>query len=114
MDNITKMTETALTRYFNSLHVMGYMSQGDVNKLVLLSVLEEMLTSELSYFINEQDYRTITNALYCILGNNCMIDFPSYATWDSLIHKATVDVTRRITEDNTLRYTEDSNYRIEA
>ena len=108
------MTETALSRYFKALHTLGYKSYNDVNKLLVLSLIEELLTSDFSYYITEEDYKSIVNSLYCIMGNNCMIDFPSYATWDNLIHKTSVDVTYRITEDSILRNTEGSNIRIEA
>lgn len=111
--DITKMTETALDRYFKSLHTLGYKSYNDVNKLLVLSLIQELLTSEFSYFITEEDYKSIVNALYCIIGN-CMIDFPSYASWDSLIHEGSIDIIYRITEDSILRITEDSKIRVEA
>lgn len=114
MDNITKMTEIALDRYFTTLHTLGYKSYNDVNKLIVLSTIEELLTSEFSFYITEEDYKSIVNALYCIIGDNCMIDFPSYASWDSLIHETNNDIVYRITEDSILRNTESSSFRIEA
>lgn len=114
MDNITKITEKTLTKYFNVLSKLGYKSYNDVNKLLVLSFIEELLTSELSFFITEGDYRSITNAVYCLMGNNCLISLPSYPTWDNLIHSTNIDVRYRISEDSILRNTEDKLFRIEA
>ena len=83
MDNITAISSEAFERYFNTLSKLGYKSYSDVDKLLVLSIIEDILSGELSFFVTEEDYRSITNALYCMIGNNCLIDLPSYDTWDS-------------------------------
>lgn len=116
MDNITTISSEAFERYFNTLSKLGYKSYSNVDKLLVLSVIEDILSGELSFFVTEEDYRSITNALYCIIGNNCLIDLPTYTTWDSLIHDNTsywYNIKYRITEDSILRNTEDSTFRVE-
>nr|DAG91959.1 MAG TPA: hypothetical protein [Crassvirales sp.] len=115
MDDITNIAEEALKRYFNALSKLGYKNYNDVSKLLVLLFIEELLTSEFSFYITESDYKSITNALYCIMGNNCLIDLPSYATYDSLFHYNSnylEYIKCRITEDSIIRSTEDSNIRI--
>lgn len=114
MDNITTISSEAFARYFNALSLLGYKSYSDVDKLLVLSVIEDILSGELSFFVTEEDYRSITNALYCIMGDNCLISLPSYDTWDSTIHKNLTNVIHRITEGSTLRIAEGSDFRIEA
>lgn len=117
MDNITNIANEAIKRYFNALYKLGYKNYNDVAKLLVLLFIEELLTSEFSFYITEEDYKSITNVIYCIMGNNCLIDLPSYATWDSLFHNnpSYLDSIRyRITEDSILKNTEDFAFRIEA
>lgn len=117
MNNVTNIANETLRRYFNSLSKLGYKNYSDVAKLLVLLFIEELLTSEFSFYVTEKDYRSIVNALYCIMGNNCLINLPSYTTWDSLFHdnpNYLEYIRYRITEDSTLRGTEDSNFRIEA
>ena len=114
MDNITAISSEAFERYFNTLSKLGYKSYSDVNKLLVLSIIEDILSGELSFFVTEEDYRSITNAIYCIMGNNCLIDLPSYDTWDSAIHENKNRGSYRLTEGDVLRITEDSIFRIEA
>lgn len=77
MDNITSISFEAFTRYFNILSKLGYKSYNDVNKLLVISFIEELLTGKLSSFITRDDYRSIVNVVYCIMGNNCLITLPS-------------------------------------
>ena len=117
MDNVTNIANEALRRYFNALSKLGYKDYNDVAKLLVLLFIEELLTSEFSFYVTEEDYRSITNALYCIMGNNCLIDLPSYTTYDSLFHdnpNYLEYIRYRITEDSTIRNTEDFDFRVEA
>lgn len=117
MDNVTNIANEALRRYFNALSKLGYKDYNDVAKLLVLLFIEELLTSEFSFYVTEEDYRSITNALYCIMGNNCLIDLPSYTTYDSIFHdnpNYLEYIRYRITEDSTIRNTEDFDFRVEA
>ena len=116
MDSISKMSNEALSRYFNTLSTLGYKGDQSVFKLLVILFIEELLTGEFSQFVTEDDYRDITKAIYCIIGNSCLVDFPSYTTWDSLFHfdyNQLYHKRYRITEDSVLRKTEDSLFRAE-
>jgi hypothetical protein len=113
MEQVTKISEKAVGKYFNILSKSGYKKYNDVNKLLVLLFIEELLDSQdFLFYIDEKDYRTITNALYCLYGKSCMIDFPTYAVFDSIVHSTKSTSKPRITEDSILRSTQDIKIRI--
>lgn len=114
MEEILKISEEALNRYFITLSQFGYRKYSDVDRLLVLLFLEKTLSHDFLGFITEEDYKVITDSLYCLAGSNCMINFPTFANFDSLIHKSKVYLTPRITEDNTLRICEKGMMRVEA
>lgn len=114
MDEVTRISAEAIQRYFTTLSQFGYKKYSDVDKLLVLIFIEETLAHDFAQFITEEDYRIITNALYCLYGSNCMIDFPKFSSYDSLIHETRVHLTPRITEDSILRVCEKDLIRIEA
>lgn len=103
MDKLTNITTEALNRYFHTLSVLGYKNYKSVYKLLFLIFVEELLNNDIYAFITEGDYRIIVNAVYCILGKDCLFDMPSYETFDSLIHKSDNKKKYRISEDYILR-----------
>lgn len=113
MDEVTKISAEAIQRYFNTLAQFGYKKYLDVDRLLVLTFIEETLSHDFVEFITEEDYMTIINALYCLYGSNCMIDFPSFANYDSLVHKTKVHLVPRITEDSTLRMSQNDLLRTE-
>ena len=112
VDVLTNISFEAIYRYFHTLSVLGYKSYEDVYKLILLLYLEELLTGEMSYYINEEDLRIITEALTCLYGSTCLIDYPCIPKDDSLIHPIRDRITLRISEDCILRNSEYSKTRI--
>lgn len=108
------ISEEAITRYFNTLSQFGYKKYSDVNKILVLFFIEETLSHEFSQFITNDDYKIIVNALYCLAGETCMIDFPVFETFDSLVHEDRRVLVPRITEDSLLRSTQDDFFRVEA
>lgn len=113
MDEMTNISYDAIVRYFTSLTQFGYRSYGDVNKLLALLTLDDLL-NVFSEYIDEDALRSIVNAIYCLSGTTCLIDFPSYINNDTLFHQTKVNYIARITEDNILRVDEASAIRIEA
>ena len=113
MDEMTNISYDAIVRYFTSLAQFGYRSYGDVNKLLALLTLDDLL-NVFSEYIDEDALRSIVNAIYCLSGTTCLIDFPSYINNDTLFHQTKVNYIARITEDNILRVDEASAIRIEA
>lgn len=113
MDKLTNIASTAVNRYFKTLSTFGYKSYTDVNKLIVLIFIEELLnSSEFSFYISEEDYKIITNSLYCLYGSDCMIDFPEYNVEDELIHQISYRPVFRLSEESSMRFTEDNNTRI--
>lgn len=86
MDEMTNISYDAIVRYFTSLAQFGYRSYGDVNKLLALLTLDDLL-NVFSEYIDENDLRSIVNAIYCLSGTTCLIDFPSYINDDTLFHQ---------------------------
>lgn len=114
MDKMLEISEEAITRYFTTLSQFGYKKYSDVDKIIILFFMEEMLAGEMSYYVTQDDYRSIVNALYCLAGSTCMIDFPMFESYDTLVHSSNRTFVPRITEDSILRSTEDDNFRVEA
>ena len=114
MEEVTKLSAEAIQRYFTTLSQFGYRKYSDVDKMIALFFMEETLAHDFSEFITEDDYRHIVNALYCLAGSTCLIDFPEFANYDSLVHKTKVYLTPRVTEDSILRVCERDIMRVEA
>lgn len=112
MVQITKTTKEALIKYFNTLSTLGYTKHMDSKQLVILTFIEELLMGELSQFITEDDYKVITDSLYCLIGNNCFIEFPICESYDTLFNKNGTSNQLRATQNTNLRHTEISEFRI--
>lgn len=106
MEEVTNLTENTINRYFNSLSKLGYKNYTDVYKIIILTFLEELLGYDFFGFVSEEDYNVIMKAIYCLADNTCIIEFPSYATYDSIFRKSDIDLTPRITEDGIFRTSE--------
>lgn len=109
MEETTKVTLEALNRYFNTLAKFGYKNYNSVNKLIVLTFLEELLSQENSVFVTEEDYNDIISAIYNLSGTTCMIDFPEYNIYDSIIRKQDFNDLGIMSEDYNLRMCE-GNY----
>lgn len=99
---ITNEAYNALIKYFESLTYIGYKSYSEVYQLLALLFIEEILEGPMSEFITDNDYKAITDAMYCLYGSNCMIPFPSYLEGRSTINTKVKD-SFRITETEILR-----------
>lgn len=111
MDRLDNMAYIGVSNYFQALSVLGYKGHKEVNKLLILLFIEDLLRSSFSLYINEEDYRTITNVLYCLFGSTCLIPYPEFAVNTTLV-QALNDVTPRITENDILRFSEDELLRL--
>ena len=82
MDEITNISTEATIRYFTTLSQFGYKNNNDINKLLVLLLIEELLTSELKNKLNSvieiilkeiQTNKNVNEKLYIlsvILRNN--------------------------------------------
>lgn len=110
MDIFDKSVETALSRYFTHLSQFGYMNEGSVNKLILLTFLRDFLEE---YIVTEEDYQTISRVLKCLEQSSCLIPYTSYikaqeAIGNSYLYNQPV----RITQDDIIRQSQDQEIRI--
>lgn len=104
MEELDKTLLEALNRYYDALSKLGYINYETVSKLIVALFLNDILNGEFEEPLCEKDYNTITKALYCILGNTCLIPFPVYRRYTSS-SKSSAFIPR-LTEDCVLRYTE--------
>lgn len=111
-DDVYKSIET----YFNALSHFGYKKQSDVDKLIIYSFIEELLTGDLRGFISEEDYQYIGRALECLYGTSCLIPYPQYINNDVLFghYYDGQLIIPRITEEQVTRFTEYDTLRIKV
>lgn len=114
MNNITKLTYDSLNKYFNKLKYTGYLNSFDTNKLLILTFIEELLFDKFPYFVDNEDYSIIINALNTLYGSNCIIDIPDYDIYNHLIHDINIQESFRATEIGDARFSESENIRIEV
>lgn len=73
-----EMTYQAISKYFTHLSNVGYFNQSNVNKLLLLTFIQELVDYDFRGLISEEDYNDINKALYCLYGSSCLIPYPDY------------------------------------
>ena len=74
MELSTEVTNV-LDKYFTSLLNSGYKSYEDVNKIIIYTLIEELLCGPMSEFVTKDDYKSIMSLLYC-LYDSCNIPMP--------------------------------------
>lgn len=99
----------SVNHYFSILKKTGYKPYNEVYKLLVFTFIQDMLDGPMAYYITEEDYKTISDALYCLYGT-CMIPYPAYKQGVSSIVNKLPD-EYRVTEDKILRSTELLNLR---
>lgn len=112
LDYLTKEVAGAIDRYMAVLSHVGYKSYCAVDKLLVYSFIEEIL-SRFSFIVTESDYDSMAKVLNCFYGS-CMIPFPYYVE-NTIESKETPLLYYdyfRITEDNKLRSTENNKLRL--
>jgi hypothetical protein len=70
----------SINKYFNRVTNVGYVSQPNVEKMLLFVAIQELLENDFRAYVSEKDYGEIENALYCLYGTTCLIPFPDYYT----------------------------------
>ena len=76
MQTLNNELLNSLNIYFCSLSQFGYINYSDVNKLIVILFLGEILEGLFNDLIEEDDYKSITNAINCLLGTSCIIPYP--------------------------------------
>ena len=109
---LTDEVYNSINRYFSVLSHLGYKQDSEVNKLIVLTFLEELLYGPLSQFITEEDYKSISRSLHCLYGS-CMIPFPDYKkSYNPTIHKMLDEY--RIAETGEFRDSEKHELRVKS
>lgn len=111
MDKLTKLSYDGINTYFNTLATLGYKNYKEVNKLIALLFIEEFINSSFNLYINEEDYKIINNALYCLYGSTCLIPYPEFNSGTSLIQSLNADNVR-MSEDDLIRISENEFIRL--
>ena len=105
MEELNKLTADALDRYFTVLGSVGYISEANTNKLILLQFIQKFL-QEYQGYITEADYTKIESILQCLAGSSCLIPFKEYMLISQPIESYIYSSPVRITEDSILRHVE--------
>lgn len=108
-DQTPQMALDALEQYFTILESTGYLSYGLVFKLLMLLMADEWLNSQLNFYITEDDYNTISQFIYCLIGN-CLIPYPEYKKNVGIVGSPVLMPGNgnrfRITEQDLIRFLE--------
>lgn len=108
MEAVSKITAEAVRRYFNALFKFGYKNYEDVEKVIILMHLDELLSEDFFGFVTKEDFNAIMKAFYYLAGSNCMIEYPSFATYDKLFKNEYVEITPRLDGNGIFRVCEQS------
>ena len=68
----------AFETYFNTLCKTGYISQPNVEKLLVLAFYWDLVRNDYRCHLSKKDYSDIESALYCLFGTTCLIPYPDY------------------------------------
>ena len=104
---ITSLVSKGINSYYDSLSILGYRPQSDIEKLLVLSFIEKLLTGDMRALVTESDYRIIDRVMSCLYGS-CLIPYQQYQ--GSNMFGVLLDghmISPRITEDSNIRFTED-------
>jgi hypothetical protein len=112
MTNILDITSDALNTYFQVIKHKGYLKKSEVNKVLIISFIEEILDAKFCDFITEDDYNSIINAINRICSNSSIVKFPSFDVYTDLIQDIRIYNNCRMTEDNNLRMSQSGNVRV--
>ena len=108
---LSDLVYTGLDQYFTILSSIGYKKYGEVYTLLAVSIIDEMLDSDLAYFITEDDYKAIGLALEKLWGTSCLIPYRTFLKGITEPIKELPSFSR-LTEDGSLRSVEGDKLRI--
>ena len=86
----------ALERYFYVLSKVGYLPDGDVQSLLVLSFYKDFVFEDYRGILSREDYGLIERALNCLYGNNCLIPYPNYLKMGKLNLGAMTEMAQRV------------------
>lgn len=108
MEDLNNITFDALERYYTVLENLGYTTESDTNKLLLLQFLQGFL-QEFIYYITEEDYNTIEKIVQCLTQTSCLIPYREYQLLSIPLTNYINNVPIKITQDNVINVNELTN-----
>ena len=93
MDNIIY---NALSSYYHALERMGYMSNAQAKKLLLLIFYRDFVYHDYRGLLSREDYLLIERALDCLWGSSCLIPYPDYLKMGKLHLGETTELAQRL------------------
>lgn len=113
MDDLNTVSYNAVNIYFDTLTKLGYKCYWSVNQLLALLAIEETLNI-LQDYITEDNLRDIMNAVYCLSGTTCLIQFPKQFVEDTSVHETVTSYNweTRSTETGQIRIGQGGLFRI--
>lgn len=109
MEQLDNITMTAVNRYFKHLSQLGYMNDGNVNKLLLLVYLKNFLHR---FTPTEEDFRIILSKIKCLEQTSCLIPYESYIISKQPVKNYLTNTPVRITQDSDIRKSQGQDIRL--
>lgn len=86
----------ALTSYYHALEKLGYMSNSQAQKLLLLIFYRDFVFNDYRGLISKEDYQLIERALNCLYGTTCLIPYPDYLKMGKLHLGEVTELAQRV------------------
>ena len=86
----------ALTSYYHALEKLGYMSNSQAQKLLLLIFYRDFVFNDYRGLISKKDYQLIERALNCLYGTTCLIPYPDYLKMGKLHLGEVTELAQRV------------------
>lgn len=102
MEDLNNFAFQSLDRYFKVLEKTGYISDTDVNKVLLTSFIQEFI-EEFEGYITEEDYNLINKILVCLSGTSCLISYMQYKQMSTPLQGYIYTTPFRITQSDISR-----------
>ena len=80
---MVKYLSTLLNKYFNILKYFGYNRYISVDKILVVSFIQETIDEDMCY-VSDEDKLDMRNALSCIYGSECLFPFPDKKAGNSI------------------------------
>lgn len=87
---------SALNKYFLALSNLGYVKYNNVYKILFLIAVQELIINDYNRLQNEDDCRSIQNAIYKVFGTSCIITFPKGYNSDIIYSESSSNVTKEL------------------
>lgn len=68
----------ALSKYFTVLSNTGYFNKTDTLKLYVYVTIVRLFYTTFRGYLNEDSYKIVNKALYCLYGSSCLIPYPDF------------------------------------